>query len=753
MQWREKVLHIHHPMQALILLSEFRDAQQVAGFCETHNVRYWLAENLVQVYALLAEHPLDLVFLDLTLPDTAWQPLARRIQEKHPQVQVIGVLSATPTLTAVQLRQAGVHLLLQRPLTAERIEQTLLRSPRYQAQTLGLHQIALPTKLHFPVRLKIILPYLLLSLVVVVIGLLLMNRLIVETMEERYQRQLVDAGVMTADRMVQEELALLATWRALAFTSNVPERVAQGDAEGVRTLVLPTVINDGVNAVDFITLGTSSTLLSLRQSEQPTVYTALKDVSFARVPFVEDAFQQSNTGNYKRYAGLFHDRGRDILYVVGPLVDLHQQTTGLLLVGRDVSELANEIKQGVLANISFYNQHGNAIQSTLSTVAMPPAIVAEQLAQIVQNQERSSLVRQVFAGSSDYHEILGVWRTSRGDVLGFYGTALPRTLFIRIANDYRFQLALWVMLAVLVVIILGLYLANRITAPLVNLIRAAGAVAGGNLNVQVDTSGADEIGLLVASFNHMVQQLRENVIYRDLLGRAVSLPVREQLRHSFHSGELQLGGQTVMATVLMSDIRNFTTISERADSTTVLRWLNEYFSELAPLISSNHGVISTFAGDSLVAFFGVLPKALTLSEGAYNACLAASQMQAVIDQLNERRQRRGDPVLMTGIALHSGVVTAGSLGSAERMQYTIVGDTVNATSRLGEFTKIFNETIVVASAQTVDALGRRGADFHMKALGNYELRGKLASMTIYRINGYTPIDTAPSASLHWSVLP
>ena len=746
-------MHIHHPMQALILLSEFRDAQQVADFCETHNVRYWLAENLVQVYALLAEQPLDLVFLDLTLPDTTWQPLARRIHEKHSQVQVIGVLSATPTLTAVQLRQAGVHLILQRPLTVERIEQTLLRSPRYQAQTLGLHQIALPTNLHFPVRLKIVLPYLLLSIVVVVIGLLLMNRLIVETMEERYQRQLVDAGVMTADRIVQEELALLATWRALAFTSDVPELVAQGDAEGVRTLVLPTVINDGVNAVDFITLGASSTLLSLRQSAQPTVYTALKEVSFAQVPFVEDAFQQSTTGNYKRYAGLFHDRGRDFLYVVGPLVDLHQQTTGLLLVGRDVSSLANEIKQGVLANISFYDQHGNAIHSTLSAVAMPPTVAAEQLAQIVQKQDRSSLVRQVIAGSSDYHEILGVWRTSRGDVLGFYGTALPRTLFIRIANDYRFQLALWVILAVLVVIILGLYLANRITAPLVRLIRAAGAVAGGNLNIQVDTSGADEIGLLVASFNHMVQQLRENVIYRDLLGRAVSLPVREQLRHSFQGGELKLIGQTVMATVLMSDIRNFTTISERADSTTVLRWLNEYFSELAPLISNNHGVISTFAGDSLVAFFGVLPKPLTLSEGAYNACLAASQMQAVIDQLNERRQRRGDPVLMTGIALHSGIVTAGSLGSTERMQYTVVGDTVNAASRLGEFTKIFNETIVVASAQTVDALGRRGTDFHLKALGNYELRGKLAPMTIYRINGYTPIDTASSVSLHWSVLP
>lgn len=754
MQRCKNLLHTYHPMQALILLSEFRDAQQVADFCETHNLRYWLAENLAQVYALLAEQPLDLIFLDLSLPEPTWQPLARRIHEQHPQAQVIGVFSAVSILTAPQLRQAGIDLILHRPLTAERIEQTLLRAPRYQAQTLGLDQLVLPsTGLHFPVRFKIILPYLLLSLVVVVIGLLLMNRLIVETMEERFQRQLVDAGVMTADRIVQEELALLATWRALAFTADVPERVAEGDAEGVRTLVLPAVINDGVSAVDFIALGTSSTLLSLRQSTQPTVYTALTNISFAKIPFVEDAFRQSSTGNYKRYAGLFHDQGRDFLYVVGPLLDRQQQSTGLLLVGKDVSYLSTEIKQGVLANISFYDQQGNAINSSLGAVAMPPAIAAEQLALIVENQERSSLVRKVSAGSSDYHEILGVWRTSRGDVLGFYGSALPRSLLIRVANDYRFQLALWVILAILVVIILGLYLANRITAPLVRLIRAASAVAGGNLNVQVDTSGADEIGLLVASFNHMVQQLRENVIYRDLLGRAVSLPVREQLRHSFQGGELRLPGQAVMATVLMSDIRNFTTLSERADSTTVLRWLNEYFSDLAPLISNNQGVISTFAGDSLVAFFGILPKPLALSEGAYNACMAATQMRVLIDQLNERRVQRGDPPLVTGIALHSGMVTAGSLGSAERMQYTIVGDTVNTTSRLGEFTKIFNETIVVASAQTVDALGRRSADFRLNALGNYELRGKLAPMTIYRIDGYAPAFEALATSLHWSVLP
>lgn len=737
-------------MQVLILLSEFREAQQVAAFCETHNMRYWLAENRVQVHALLAEQPFDLIFLDLQEPAGAWQRLARNIREKHPQAHLIGVVAAPTDNHKSQYAQYGIRLLLPKPLTIERIEQTLLQVPSYQAKTLGLSQLATsPPPLRFPVRFKIILPYLLLSLIVVVIGLLMMNQLVVATMEERFQRQLVDAGMMTADRMVQEERTLLTSWRTLAFTAGVPEAVREGDAEALRNLVLPSVINDGVDAVDFIATDNNGSLLSLRHGDQPTIYQALADVSFANVAFVQEALQQSATGNYKRHAGLFRHQGRQYLYVAGPLTDQYQKTVGLLLVGRDVTHFANTIKQGVLANVTFYNQQGAAVDSTLAAVAMPPALAPTDLGDMVQKQERFSLVRKITAGSSDYHEILGIWRTSRGDTLGFYGAALPRTLFIRIANDYRFQLGLWIVLVILIVIIVGLYLANRITIPLARLIRASSDIAGGNLNVQVDTSGTDEIGILVASFNHMVQQLRETVIYRDLLGRTVSVPVRDQLRQAFHAGELQLSGQAVMATVLMSDIRNFTPISEKADSTTVLRWLNEYFSELVPVISGNNGVISSFAGDSLVAFFGVLPKPGTLAEGAYSACLAATQMLELIERLNERRHQRGEPPLLTGIALHSGIVTAGGLGSSERVQYTVVGDTVNATSRLGEFTKNFKENVIVASQQTVEALEGQSNDFYLEALGNYELRGKLTPMTIYRLEADAPLYAFAPIERRW----
>ncbi|MEZ4733533.1 MAG: HAMP domain-containing protein [Caldilineaceae bacterium] len=647
-------------MQVLILLSEFHAAQQVATFCEMHNLRYWLAENLVQVQALLAEQPLDLVFLDLQFADATWQRLAQAVKQQHPKAQIIGVTSKTTATVAVQLRQHGIHWILHKPLTPERIEQLLLRLPEYQAQTLGLDQVFLPSrKLRFPLRFKLVLPYLLLSLVVMIVGLLLVSRVIVETIEERFQRQLVDAGLMTADHLVKEEQALLTTWRALAFTTQVPQLLAQGDAEALRALILPNVINDEVDAVDFIQRDAESTLLSLRRTEEATVYTALSAVSFAEAPFAQDAFLQRTGNQYRKYAGRFREQGRELLYIAGPVLDAQQETVGVLLVGVELARLASAMKQGVLANPTFYDQHGNPLTSTLASVEMPPSLAPEQVAGIVQNQAQASLVRQVFSGSSEYREILGVWRTGRGDVLGFYGVSLTRALLIRLATDLRLQLVLWVSLAILVVTILGLYLANRMTAPLVRLIRASSAVASGNLDVQVETTSGDEISLLIDSFNRMVSQLRENVIYRDLLGRAVSLPVREQLRQAFYAGELRLSGQDVTTTVLISDIRNFTAFSERADATTVLGWLNEYFSELVPVISGNNGVINSFAGDSLMAFFGVLPKPVTEAEGAYQACLAATEMCALIERLNDRRSQRGEPPLVTGIALHSGIAAAG----------------------------------------------------------------------------------------------
>jgi adenylate cyclase len=148
----------------------------------------------------------------------------------------------------------------------------------------------------------------------------------------------------------------------------------------------------------------------------------------------------------------------------------------------------------------------------------------------------------------------------------------------------------------------------------------------------------------------------------------------------FASGDLRLEGQNATATVLMSDIRGFTSISEKEAPTTILNWLNEYFGELVPIITSHGGVVDKFEGDAMLAFFGILPTPLPAQDSACQACMAAMEMLVVIDTINARRAGRGEPPLVTGISVNSGSLTAGSLGTSDRLNYTIIGDTVNTTS-------------------------------------------------------------------------
>lgn len=289
------------------------------------------------------------------------------------------------------------------------------------------------------------------------------------------------------------------------------------------------------------------------------------------------------------------------------------------------------------------------------------------------------------------------------------------------------------LLAFLVVITLGVFLAHQITHPLSQIVAASAEVARGNLEVKVPSRGNDEVMVLAYAFNYMVSGLQEGFIYRDLLGRTVSPEVREALRHSFASGDLRLEGQTATATVLISDIRGFTALSEKEEPTTILNWLNEYFGEIVPVVTSHGGVVDKFEGDAMLAFFGILPTPLPAQESAYHACQAAVEMLEVIDRINARRTGRGEPPLMTGISINSGTLTAGSLGTSDRLNYTIIGDTVNTTQRMGEVTRAFGESGIVISKKTLDALGGLQGNFCLEPLGQHTFKGKKQMMWMFRL--------------------
>jgi adenylate cyclase len=183
----------------------------------------------------------------------------------------------------------------------------------------------------------------------------------------------------------------------------------------------------------------------------------------------------------------------------------------------------------------------------------------------------------------------------------------------------------------------------------------------------------------------------------------------------------------------MSDIRGFTTISEKAEPTTVLTWLNEYFGELVPVVTSYGGVVDKFEGDAMLTFFGILPKILLPEESAFNACQAAVEMIAVIQRINQRRSERSEPPLVTGISINTGVLTAGGLGTIDRLNYTIIGDTVNTAQRMQDATRPFGESGVVINETTLSALKGKRGDFRFEPLGEHAFIGKADLLWLYRL--------------------
>jgi adenylate cyclase len=143
-------------------------------------------------------------------------------------------------------------------------------------------------------------------------------------------------------------------------------------------------------------------------------------------------------------------------------------------------------------------------------------------------------------------------------------------------------------------------------------------------------------------------------------------------------GRLRLGGERSEVTILNADIRGFTNLAHEMDPDEVVHLLNEYFAAVVPVIFARNGTIDKYMGDAILAVFGS-PE--SDPEQHENAVLAAEEMQAAVAKLNLDRKRRGEPCREFGIGVHCGEVVHGFVGTADRMEFTVIGDVVNRTAR------------------------------------------------------------------------
>ncbi len=230
---------------------------------------------------------------------------------------------------------------------------------------------------------------------------------------------------------------------------------------------------------------------------------------------------------------------------------------------------------------------------------------------------------------------------------------------------------------------------------------------------------------LASGFNAMVDGLRERDKLRVTMGKYMTQSVMDHVM----GGKVELGGELLTVTLLFSDIRSFTSISETMSAQELVKLLNEYFTEMVAVVMEEGGVVDKYIGDAIMAVFGApVPKA----DDAPRAVRAAVRMRHALAVLNEKLVARGVAPIKTGIGLHRGEVVAGNIGSEARMEYTVIGDAVNLASRLETSTKELGTDVLISD----DTNALLGDEFETRAVREITVKGRVKPVMVYEVIGF-----------------
>lgn len=236
------------------------------------------------------------------------------------------------------------------------------------------------------------------------------------------------------------------------------------------------------------------------------------------------------------------------------------------------------------------------------------------------------------------------------------------------------------------------------------------------------------LGLVLATpaglaFQYVVEG-REKRQVKMLFSRYLSKDVYEQVLA--HPERAELGGRRRDMSVLFSDVRGFTSLSERGDPEALVAQLNEYFSTMVDVVFAHEGTLDKFVGDMVMALFGA---PLDDADHADHAVGAAVEMVRQLEQLNIRWAAEGRPTLGIGIGINSGEMIAGNIGSRQVRSYTVIGDAVNLGSRLEGLNKDYGTRIIISAA----TLARLRAPYPTRPLGSVVVKGKSVAVDIFEV--------------------
>ncbi|TMB65364.1 MAG: HD domain-containing protein [Chloroflexi bacterium] len=393
------------------------------------------------------------------------------------------------------------------------------------------------------IRWKIVLPYAFLTVVLAVIGSYLATKAVTDSLQERFENQLAEAGRVTSDKVVRKEKEHLETVRAVAFTDGVANAVKAGDRGALMSLVQPIATNAAVERVEVLDAeGNRVTALRLSNASSLT-YEQVSDADVpASWPLVQRVLQGQSDERGDKFAQIIQTSSGYVLWTAGPIVT-DSGRAGVVLVGTTLETFVRQSKAEALADVTVYDFTGNPLTSTFpigertsaeeASLNMPPAIVDDSI--------KGSVVREQRSLFSRGYDLLYGRLELRGQVVGLYSVGLSTDFIFNEGSSTRTKVMLLFGVGIALVLGIGLYLTHQLTKPILRLVRTAKLVALGDLTVRSGIITADEIGILATSFDEMTARLqRQHLSTIRALTSAIDARDPYTMGHSVRVGQLAM---------------------------------------------------------------------------------------------------------------------------------------------------------------------------------------------------------------------
>lgn len=380
---------------------------------------------------------------------------------------------------------------------------------------------------------KIILPYFILTMLIAGAGTYVLTNLFTSSLQDRINNQLIDAGRIVSEGIVDFEEDRLQTLRIVANTEGVPQAVAAHDADQLAALIPQILINNDLDNVEIIDMKGIGIYGWQQVDQLQGAPIERLGTDWSSVDFVNRVLAGEDDTQGDKFTFISESENGLIIYTIGPII-LNGEVVGAVMIGSDLRKMTFNLTLNAVARVTFYDQDGNVLETSL-TGGQDEFIAAieespEFVEVVIQEIERNPILlanpgeetpyRNIdFLGQS-YQLAYGEWRL-RGQKFGIFSVGVPRNQVEAALQNGRNLFVVIFSVATAGVFVGGLLIAGRITKPIRRLVDTATAVTDGNLTQRSGIEGEDEIGKLATAFDTMTDTLAQR--NRQLLEQASKL--------------------------------------------------------------------------------------------------------------------------------------------------------------------------------------------------------------------------------------